>query len=415
MIEVAAAIALASSRFALKSGDRVVFYGDSITQEQNADLVYPDFIEAYVVTRYPGIDARFFNLGWPGDSTWGGEGGSSEQRVKRDVAPVRPTLVTIMLGMNDAGYVPFDQKIEDIYREWYGKLLGWMHEAAPHARFDLIQTSPYDSITHDPARSDDFTAQMIRLPYNSVLLRFGEVVKEIAKKNGYGFVDFNQPVLDLLTAAKATDPETARMIVPDGIHPASAGHAVMAAHLLTAWGADPLVSDIEIDLGAGKIGRSENASVEAVSKSGWTSLEASLPYPLQLGDAAQRMVATKTETLDLVGREMLAVNGLASGRYRLTIDDKKVADLDAAELAKGINLNAYETPMMDQAVRVLDLVKKRNHLFFVRRHDLQWSLGGIADVTQASRDLDALAKQVRKAEIAAAKPVSHRFTLTPIA
>ncbi|HVT12109.1 MAG TPA: SGNH/GDSL hydrolase family protein [Fimbriimonadaceae bacterium] len=413
MIAVLAVATAMSGDFALSSGDRVVFYGDSITQEQNADYVYPDFVEAYVVTRYPDRDIRFFNLGWPGDATWGGEGGASDLRVKRDVAPVHPTVVTIMLGMNDAGYVAFDPKIEAIFKEWYGKLLGWMKDAAPNARYSLIQTSPYDSITRDPARTDPFTSDMIRLPYNSVLLRFGEVVKEMASARGYAFVDFNKPVLDLLTAAKAANPEAAPLILPDGIHPATPGHAVMAAHLLASWNASALVSDVEIDASAGKVLKSEHATISKLSGLSWTCSEGSLPYPLPLTDPNVRVAVEHTDLLSRVGVERLAVKGLAAGTYRLEIDGKKVGEFAADKLASGIELGACETPMMDQAMKVLDLAKKRNHLFFVRRHDLQWALDGI-DTSKACAALDALAEEVRKAELAAARPSSHRFTLTAL-
>src|SRR3712207_1747378 len=83
--------------FHLRDGDRVLFYGDSITERG----LYTAIVETYVVTRYPGLDVSFVNAGWGGDTVRGGTGGPINIRLGRDVLPERPTVMTIMLGMND--------------------------------------------------------------------------------------------------------------------------------------------------------------------------------------------------------------------------------------------------------------------------------------------------------------------------
>jgi hypothetical protein len=47
--------------FALHNGDRVVFYGDSIT----AQRLYSRFVEDFVLTRYPQLHVTFWNAGIP--------------------------------------------------------------------------------------------------------------------------------------------------------------------------------------------------------------------------------------------------------------------------------------------------------------------------------------------------------------
>src|SRR3954447_10296872 len=102
--------------FALKDGDRVVFYGDSITDQR----LYTTFVETYVVTRFPDMGVSFVHSGWGGDRVTGGGGGgpwagggrpSPPRRLKRDVFAYEPTVMTVMLGMNDASYREFDRKI----------------------------------------------------------------------------------------------------------------------------------------------------------------------------------------------------------------------------------------------------------------------------------------------------------------
>src|ERR1700722_8056702 len=105
-----ASAAFAEGDFYLKDGDRVVFYGDSITDQR----LYTTFVETYVVTRFPKMDGTFIHSGWGGDDTVrGGGGGPIDLRLKRDVLAYKPTVLTIMLGMNDASYRPFDQRIFD--------------------------------------------------------------------------------------------------------------------------------------------------------------------------------------------------------------------------------------------------------------------------------------------------------------
>jgi lysophospholipase L1-like esterase len=82
--------------FYLTSGDRVVFFGDSITDQR----LYNCYVEAFVRTRFPKLDATFVHSGWNGDPVSGG-GGSIDTRLNRDVIAHRPTVVTIKLGMND--------------------------------------------------------------------------------------------------------------------------------------------------------------------------------------------------------------------------------------------------------------------------------------------------------------------------
>src|SRR2546425_9427592 len=95
----------AQDAFALREGDRVVFYGDSITDQRR----YTSFVETYVVTRFPKLNVTFVHSGWGGDRVSGGGGGPIDVRLWRDVLPYKPTVMTVMLGMNDGRYRAYDQ------------------------------------------------------------------------------------------------------------------------------------------------------------------------------------------------------------------------------------------------------------------------------------------------------------------
>jgi len=107
--------ALAQDGFALHDGDRVVFYGDSITDQR----LYTTFAETYVLTRFPKLNITFIHSGWGGDRVSGGAAGPIDARLWRDVLPYNPTVLTIMLGMNDGRYRAFDQLLFQQYADGY--------------------------------------------------------------------------------------------------------------------------------------------------------------------------------------------------------------------------------------------------------------------------------------------------------
>src|SRR5437899_12271061 len=90
----------AQDSFALREGDRVVFFGDSITDQRR----YTSFAETYVVTRFPKLDVHFVHSGWGGDRVSGGGGGPIDVRLYRDVLPYNPTVVTIMMRVDEDSY-----------------------------------------------------------------------------------------------------------------------------------------------------------------------------------------------------------------------------------------------------------------------------------------------------------------------
>jgi lysophospholipase L1-like esterase len=131
--------AQAQDDFYLKNGDTVVMYGDSIT----AQRLYTNFAESYVVTRFPKLNVRFVQSGWPGDRVDGGLIGSIDQRLARDVVAYHATVVAIMLGMNDAGYRPFDATLFKAYSSGYEHIVKALKTALPNVRITAIVPSPY--------------------------------------------------------------------------------------------------------------------------------------------------------------------------------------------------------------------------------------------------------------------------------
>ena len=169
----------------------------------------------------------FFNSGWSGDRAWGGEGGTLDDRLQRDVIAHRPTVVTVMLGMNDGYYTNFDPTAVDAFQRTAWKtLIATLESQWPGVRITLIGTSPYDNVT--PGEQPEWE-RGIAGGYNSVVAKYSAGTREVAERHQLLFVDMNRPLVDATERLQKTDPKLARGMIPDRIHPGPQAGLLMAA------------------------------------------------------------------------------------------------------------------------------------------------------------------------------------------
>lgn len=400
--------------FALKNNDRVVFYGDSITDQRQ----YTIMTEDYIVTRFPGRAITFIHSGWGGDRVGGGGGGPIDTRLDRDVTAYKPTVVTVMLGMNDAGYRVYDQGIFQTFATGYQHLVSKLQNDNPNVRLTLIQPSPYDDVTRAPGFPGG---------YNATLVNYGTYLQGLARKTpGAQTADLNTLTVAMLAKANETDAATAQKIIPDRVHPGAGGHLIMAQSLLKAWNAPAVVSDVRLDAASAKATQTANANVSGVTggvnQLSWTCRENALPFPLNLDgkDAPYTLALKSSNFVDALDREMLTVSGLAPGRYALNIDGDAtpVGNFTHEELAAGVNLAVLPTPMLKQAQAVSSLTRKHSDTHNRRWRDIQVPLEGDKAVSgglkKAMQGLDALEADLVKEQRATAQPKTHTFSLSPI-
>ncbi len=453
-------IATAANAFFLKNGDRVCFYGYSIT----AQRYYTTDVETYVLTRYPKLKVTFVNSGIGGDRVTGGWAGPIDLRLKRDVFAFKPNVIVYLLGQNDAGYKPYDKRTFDIYRRGLKHILHSLRSHLPKVRIVLINSTPWDDFTHPPGFMLDPKAKG---SYNNVLLRYGQYNRQLAKREHLFLVDFNAPLVAVLKKAAKINLNLARTIIPGRIHPSAAGHLVMAQTLLKAWGARATVTSVRINAEDRHVGKAVNTAVSGVADShgtlSWRQLDGSLPMPIMsLHDTwplfapqglwpARRPNFTYTNpTTALVvkecgfyhalDRETLRVTHLSAATYQLRIDRQVIGAFSSTDLAHGINLARFSTPMMAQAYRVLALAWQRNQVRFAGWQQVQLPMANIfhrptffhanrgpifpvdtqsdpaarVAVQKIMRGFSDLEHVVAVAERQAAQAVPHRYTLIPI-
>lgn len=392
--------------FFLKNGDTVVFYGDSITERH----IYTSFVEAYVLTRFPRLNARFVNAGWAGDTVAGGDGGSWEVRLQRDVIAYRPSVVTVLLGMNDGHYQKLSKNTYADFTTGYERIVKTLKAELPNARLTLFEPSPYDDIT-----------QPVQFPggYNQVLARFGRFVHNLGEREKTKVADLNSAVAVPLAAVNAKDPSAAREFIPDRVHPGPPASLLMADAVLKSWSAPPIVTEVEIDAGSGTVSREIRTHVTSISRAGgklsWRQNDSALPFPLESRDSPLRVAAFSSDFIPAIDDQPLRVKNLPPGGYTLKIDGQPIGTYPADQFAQGINLSVLDTPMLKQAAEVLKLTNQRADLQLTRWRVVQVPLAedSLPHYGAAIAGMDALEHELAARQHAAAQPVPHLYEIVP--
>lgn len=418
MVASTLCVAQQPNGFYLKDGDNVLLYGDSITEQR----LYSAIVEAFVATRYPNLNVSFVNSGWGGDSVYGGGGGPIDTRLKRDVFAFHPSVVTIMLGMNDGAYRAATSENDEKFYTGYRHIVDSLRANLPAVRITAIKPSPYDNVTRQHASNDqpDFE-------YNEVLRGYGMWIGNYAKQEHLDAADMNTNVVTMLRNAYKIDPDTANAILPDRVHPSFAGHLVMAEELLKAWCARPVVSAVTIDASkaAAKVELATDAKVSDLANNGslsWTELDDALPLPFKQwedmwgGGRAVTLVIKSSDVTDALNRQILKVKGLRAGTYSIKIDSSPIGSFNSDQLAAGVNLALLKTPATEQAMKVYQLVAAQEDIHFDwwRHVEVPLADEGLSQSAGAIDSMRAVEGAVEKKVHEAAQPTAHHFEVVPV-
>ena len=344
-----------------EEGERVVFVGNSITHGGH----YHSFIWLYYMTRFPDKPITIMNAGIGGESAW-----DMKDRLDYDVFNRKPTYVTLTFGMNDTGYDIYmkdnakelsEQRIAkslESYREIEERLL-----AKNKIKKVLIGGSPYD----ETSKFNNF----ILRNKNNAILKIIDAQRTSAKKNGWGFVDFNQPMREISRKEQEAD-STFTFCRIDRIHPDNDGQMVMVYLFLKAQGlAGDEVSSVSIDAYHSSVITHKNCKISKLKKSGadltFDYLAYALPYPLDSisrsgwgNKRSQRGAMQLVPFMEEFNQERFQVTNLEKGMYRLTIDNQFIDNLSSEKLANGVNLADYpNTPQYQQAAKIMYLNEER--------------------------------------------------------
>lgn len=334
------------SSLEVEDGDSIVFLGDSITHQR----LYTQYVEDFFYTRFPHMRLKFHNAGVGGARAW-----DALARFDRDVAAYKPKYVTVLLGMNDGQYQPYSEDIFRTYHDDMTTLIGRITEAG--ATPILMTPTMFDARA---ARARKWSRSGEGL-YNSVLAYYGTWLREVAVRDGHGFVDMWGRLNNITLEQRKSDP--AFTLIQDAVHPGPAGQLVMAYSIIEDMGLRKPLSNIRIVNGRrGPRVTSSGGKVTdlVVTDDGleFTFAASGLPWVLP----PETEPAGKLLHLGhRASREALEVHVLPPGRYELRIDGDAVGTFTDVQLSRHIELQSNEkTPQYQQALQVAMLNKKRN-------------------------------------------------------
>ncbi len=427
---ILAAVGLATrilaADFFIHEGDRVVFLGDSITEQR----LYTTYIEAYALTRHPQWQFTFRNVGWGGDTAWlrqrahpdEGQLFAADEAVqqamvedavgrglRRDVLPLKPTAVTVDFGMNDHSYKAFREDIFRAYVRSQTEIVKVLK--ANGARVALLTPQPVEDKRADP--DHDVRNQSLR--------KFSDGLKDVATKGGVTYGDQFAPYMAILLRERAGNPKTF-IGGGDAVHPGPIGQMIMAWAILKELGASALVSKAEISSTTKAVVATEACKVQNLKVADGTisfdRLDDALPMPIE---PAAEPVLKLAPILDDLNRYELRITGLAPGNYELSIDGEAVGKATAEQLGLGWNLATQAGPITKQAQELLKLVVQKNNLYFNRWRSVQlYAFPGWAQSPEAensrSAELARMDQKIGESEAQiekARKPQTHHFELKP--
>jgi lysophospholipase L1-like esterase len=334
--------------FALRDGDRVLFYGDSITEQR----LYTTYVEHYVLTHYPERRISFINTGWGGDQVTRNEcvpcnGVGGLTRIKRDVIDHQPTVVTLLFGMNDGRYYDFDEATMKVYIDGLTAIIREL-KAKTKARLYVMTPTVYDGTRNTP------WSHTTR--YNDVLDRYSEAAKQIAAREQLPVIDLHTVTTEALMQAKKND--SSYTFLQDGVHPEADGQLVMATEMLRAWGAPPNGNERTI---------TEMLSVRADIPVTVT-VNAPLAWPEPL--PSEKLRAVRPQVMQM-GTVTLRIPGLAAGAYKVSVDGAEARDFTADDIARGIALNQLSKKSQEDSRVLAGLIRKRADWFYTRWRQIE--------------------------------------------
>lgn len=199
----------------VRAGDRWVCLGDSIT----AVGVYPRILQRVFAHCHPGVEFTVINSGVGGD-TASDDPAKLEDRVLRH----RPSVVSIMYGMNETINGWRDGRPVEPVLDAYRRNLGWLARSLRARGIAVVLMTP--TLTDASCRSY-FTLEKT-VP---VLRRMAGIVREVAAAEGALVV----PVQEAVEAFQERQPGGVSLSI-DGVHPGALGQYAIAHALWTHAG-----------------------------------------------------------------------------------------------------------------------------------------------------------------------------------
>lgn len=199
----------------VKTGDKIAFLGDSITQQGNGGP------GGYVQLVGSGLAANGVKIEIIGAGISGHKSNQMLERLERDVLSKKPQWMTLSCGVNDVWHGAKGVPLED-----YKKNISAIVDRAQAAGVKVM------ILTSTMIREDQAT------PENQKLVAYNDFLRALAKEKKCLIADLNAEMQETVAEARKKPGTKGNVLTTDGVHMAYAGNEMMAAGVLEGFGAD---------------------------------------------------------------------------------------------------------------------------------------------------------------------------------
>jgi lysophospholipase L1-like esterase len=337
------AAAPVAEKFELRDGDRIVLLGGTfIEREQQYG-----YLEAGLLSQFPGRKITVRNLGWSGDTVWGearagfGQPADGFKQLVAQVAALKPTVIVAAYGANESFAGPAGL---ERFRAGLVTLLDAL--SATGARLVLLSPLRHENLgapLPDPG------------PHNENLRLYTGTISQVAAARHIPFVNLFDGILfnDLA-------PPSIRL-TDNGLHLTAAGYWRATPKILAALGLTETPWLVELDGQAGKTLKTVGTEVVEISRT-----DQGLRFRLRdlaVPEARPPADASELARINRAGRRTVRVAGLV-GPWTLVCDGKAIDTFSGDDWAIGIV--GIDGPEVDQAERLRRQIVAKNELFFHR-------------------------------------------------
>jgi lysophospholipase L1-like esterase len=203
---------LAIAEIPVKSGDKVAFLGDSITQQgKSSPSGYVNLVSSALESH--GVKVEVIGAGISGHKS-----NQMLERLERDVLSKKPQWMTLSCGVNDVWHGEKGVSLDD-----YRKNITSIVDKAQAAGIKVVILTS-TMIGEDPSN-----------PNNQKLAPYNDFLRSLAKEKKCLLADLNAEMQQAV--AKANSPGK-NVLTSDGVHMAFPGNMMMATGILKGLGLD---------------------------------------------------------------------------------------------------------------------------------------------------------------------------------
>ena len=208
----------------LKKDDRIVFFGDSITQAGVNPQGYVTVITAAIKSANPDLGIETFGAGVSGNKV-----PNLQARLENDVIAKKPTVVFIYIGINDVWHWKMDKEgkllgggtTKEIFESGLKDIIAKVNAAGARV---ILCTPSVIGEKHDGSNERD-----------AMLEEYSAISRKVAADTGSQLCDLRKAFIDHLKANNA-DNAPKGILTGDGVHLNPKGNAFVAAEMGKAIG-----------------------------------------------------------------------------------------------------------------------------------------------------------------------------------